>query len=154
MHRFCFTDYNGLLEDLNKNEITQYGLRGRIFWDTGQIEWRKTDKGTVTFLALLENDSAPFPKKLQLTQEASPDVDGVPEDTTMVLWGTYNNTVSEYLEKRVSGSQPIPYPPSLKNGKTYPVLWVRIYKNKEGVPVFWRFTKPDAMNAEDWKQEE
>ncbi|MEW6418392.1 MAG: hypothetical protein AB1480_09765 [Nitrospirota bacterium] len=153
MHRFNLVDWNGVLEEIKKGEIADYSLRGRIFWENGQIEWRKMDKETYNILILEEGGATINLLGGYIPTKEVPPLIEVWEDTTIVLWGTYNPHIGGFLEKRVSGSQPVPYPSAFKTGKKYPVMWIRIYKDSEGEPQLWRFVKPDAMNPEDWKEE-
>ncbi len=167
MHRFKFTDREGFYQDIGKKETADYSLRGRIFWEDGQIEWRRVDKGTFCILVLEEDGTRiTLPKGFASVENTPPDVKTC-ENTTIVLWGAYNPKIEGFLERRVSGSEPIEYPDvftdiikrrfghssSNKREVYYPIIHVRIYKDAEGEPQFWRFVRPDARTPEDWERE-
>ncbi|MCD6101021.1 MAG: hypothetical protein J7K33_10625 [Candidatus Marinimicrobia bacterium] len=155
VHRFAFVDWSGLLDELNKDEIQGFSIRGRIFWTRGQIEWRKMGKEKYGLLLMLEGDevSISTPDDLSVVEQLSEEVKH--KDRTLILWGIYNKDKGKFFDQRVAGSRAIDeYPDAiLKSGKMYPVLEIRMYFNENEEPLFWRFLKPGARDLEDWQKE-
>ncbi|MBI4650848.1 hypothetical protein HY745_06105 [Candidatus Desantisbacteria bacterium] len=142
VHRFNFSDIGGMIADLNRNEIEEYGLKGRIFWDKGQIEWRRVDYDKFSILILIEDgEISNLPDKI-----TSSEIEVKEKIRTLILWGSYKKNGKEekaYFEQRVSGSIAIDYPAIIKNsGKRYPKLKIKEYLNDQDEPILWRFVSP------------
>lgn len=151
VHRFAFVAWTELRQDFARGEIGKFSLRGRIFWDTGQVAWRRLDGDKWGLCLLLETDPCPcLPADIELAEEFIETLE--PEaDQTLILWGTYNAGEQAFLERRVAGSRPIAYPTTITTAcKTYPVLEVRLYCNEDGDPSMWRFVRPGARNKDEW----
>lgn len=152
VHRFEFVDHAGLFEDINKKEVDKYCIKGRIFWEHGQIEWRKLDGDLISLLILIE-DGACNVLPDNFTSAETLDTNGLkPNDRNLILWGSYKDDPDSpgYYELRVEGSREIEYPSSIRGCKDcYPVLHIREYVNAEGDVEFWRFVRPDAMNESE-----
>ena len=155
VHRFAFVDWSGFLDELNKDEIQGFSIRGRLFWDHGQIEWRRLGKEKYGLSMMLEGDisSIPAPDGLSDVEQFSDEVKN--EDRTLVLWGIYSRDKGKFFDQRVAGSRAIDEYPDiiLKSGKMYPVLEIRIYLNEDEDPLFWRFLRPGARDLKDWQKE-
>lgn len=154
VHRFAFVDWAGFLEDLREAQIAELCLRGRIFWETGQIAWRRLDSSRCSLCVILE-ESIPFLLPSTRFQAAKPFPEKIAgsEDSNLILWGTYNPKEEAFLERRVAGSRPLQYPEVISSaGRTYPILEVRTYFDEKGEPVLWRFLRPDARDLKDWPE--
>jgi len=152
VHRYNFADFDRLFADLNSKQIAEYGLKGRIFWEKGQIEWRRLYEGEFSLLILIEDGIwDEFPEAFKPAQDFDEDIDSF-KDRNLMLWGTYNDKEKAYYELRVAGSKPIEYPDAIiKLQKKYPVLKIREYFNKQKEPVLWRFLFPEAKDTEELK---
>lgn len=151
VHRFAFVSWADLLQDLAEGEIGGFSLRGRIFWETGQVAWRRLEEDEFGLCLLLECDPCPcLPDDLLPAEEFLETLE--PEaDEALMLWGRYNAQRQVFLEQRVGGSRPIVYPAAIATvSKDYPVLEVRVYRNEDGEPSMWRFLEPTARSKADW----
>lgn len=151
VHRFSLTDLKGFLEDLQKNEIAKYCLRGRLFWDSGQIQWRRVSDNEVALLIITDDTKwQHLPDDFKDLKDTLDEEITKHEDRNIILWGTFNKEENAYLERRVSGSSLIAYPDEVvKIGKKYPVLLIRQYINSSGKVALWRFRGITSKNTEE-----
>lgn len=151
VHRFAFVDWENFLQDLRKSEIAEFSLQGRLFWETGQLRWRRLDASRCSLCLILEDTSLPpLPEELRMVGPI-PEAITHFEDSCLLLWGTYNKDDDGFLEQRVAGSRLLVYPQAITaSAKAYPILEVRTYFSDEGEPVVWRFVRPGARDLKDW----
>ena len=150
VHRFAFVDWVDCLQDLERAEIAEFCLQGRVFWETGQIAWKRLAPFQHSLCLVLEDVSSP-PLPTGFVAEQFPETVTYYEDSCLVLWGTYNKEEQIFLEQRVAGSRPLIYPKAITSiAKTYPILEIRTYFNEEGNPSLWRFLRPSARDLDDW----
>lgn len=149
VHRYVFNDINGFIEDIQRGEITKYCLRGRIFWEYGQIQWRRLSESEMALLIITDDaEWNILPKGITNTRDNIDSEITAYRDRNIILWGTYSPAKKAYLELRVSGSKPIDYPQQIiKHGKDYPILNVREYLDKRGRVSLWRFKGITSKNA-------
>lgn len=154
MHRFDLEgpDVSKIQPLITADALDTYGLRGRLFWETGQIEWRRLSSDRLRVVVMAEG-SMPLatPDSIQpiadiLTLE--------PHDSRLILWGTSRSSKDggKFRELRVAGSNPIDYPDVLQQsaagmrGTLYPVLPFRTYADDEGIERFRRFLPPTVCD--------
>jgi hypothetical protein len=56
IHRFDFEgpDVSKIQPLITADSVSTYGLRGRLFWDTGQIEWRRLNPDRIRVVVIVE----------------------------------------------------------------------------------------------------
>lgn len=141
VHRFKLACKNKLVDEIKKD----YCLKGRIFWPSGQIFFRRIEPDKFQFLVVSEDSNPNLVDGLNLTHNNE---EFEIRDKNVILWGTYDEDINGYREERVSGYSGIDYPPEIGN-KKYPILVIREYINKEGNVVLWRFlglSSKDSIN--------
>ena len=144
MHAFVFAgpDIQELAGLINQDSIVKYGLRGRLFWEKGQIEWRSLDPNLVR--VVVNTETPP-----DFINENGLDFYGTneqiwAEDTGLIMWGTSNKDGC-FFESRVQGPDDITYPVAMiqKAQKlgigSWPMLKIRTYCDENGHALAWRF---------------
>jgi hypothetical protein len=159
MHRLDFVgpgpaDVAGAVTN---DALGRFGLRGRLFWDTGQVEWRRMDTGSLRVVGLTEDAAVAHPAGVEPSAD-SQKVAREDPDSRLVLWGT-SDSKGRFLEQRVGGSAELAYPQALKNAAvsqgagTRPVLLVRRYFDPQtGVDFAWRFCGADVRTDKELEQ--
>ena len=146
MHRFDFEgpEKKSVIGLLTEETVALYGLRGRLFWDTGQIEWRRLDNAAFRIVAISEDSE--IPPMEDIKGEIEP-LDLVREEQKLILWGE-SRKGDPFKERRVAGSQDIPYPESLKKGvqhkqgTLFPTITVCVYRDLYHKSILWRLKNP------------
>jgi len=155
MHRFDFegTDVTSIRSLITADSLSTYGLRGRLFWETGQIEWRRLSPDNLRVLVMSEGSmpiAAPEAVK-PITETLMME----PRDSRLILWGTSRDG-GAFREMRVAGSADIDYPDALSaagmKGTIYPVLPFRTYVDEEGKEQFRRFLPPTVCKEQSLRQ--
>lgn len=144
VHRFklaCGNELNNEIE-IYTGDINSYCLRGRIFWDHGQIFFRKTEPEKFQFLIVSEDNNINIFNILNL-QPSVEEFEII--DKNFILWGTYDPYISGYREERVSGFSRIDYPSVIGNNE-YPILVIREYIDEIGNVIVWRFLGLKSVN--------
>lgn len=156
MHKFKFKgpDSTEIKQRITENSLGIYGLRGRLFFKFGQIEWRRLNPHTLRVVAMTEAEALAAPegvknnsKDKDLTYQLAY------QDDRLVMWGTLKDDRKEdqqkFYERRVAGSAAIDdYPAGFINkvagftGNAYPTLPFRTYFNDENKALFRRFLPP------------
>ncbi len=131
------------------DSLSTYGLRGRLFWKTGQIEWRRLSPHQLRVVIIHETSNSSYMPEVEniVTEDKKMQC----QDDRLILWGTSKNgggMKHKFYEQRVAGSAQIEYPLELEYMNTiidytgYPVLPFRTYLNAEGRAEFRRFLPP------------
>jgi hypothetical protein len=155
MHRFKLACNEKLIEELKINQIKDYCLIGRIFWENGQIFFRKTEHDRFQFLIVSEDSNVTLSNGLGLENSTE---EFEFRDRNFILWGTHDDSISGYRDERVSGFSKIDYPLEVGT-RGYPILKIREYLDEKGDVVVWRFLgltsendiKPDDKGVLDEK---
>lgn len=154
MHRFDFLgpEVAAIRPLLSGTALGTYGLRGRLFWETGQVEWRRLNSETHRVVVIAEGTPVVPPANVEPTTAARAlEV----RDDRLVMWGTSrqeSNGRFGFYEQRVAGAAPLRYPALLEEAAAitqstgYPVLPVRTYVNAEGEEEFRRFQPPTVCD--------
>lgn len=157
MHRFDFqgpekATVSGML---TREAIAEYGLRGRLFWESGQIQWRRLDDGVFRVVGITEN-----PESIQTVEGIgeipSESLDVIREVQKLILWGESRDR-GPFKERRVAGSQDILYPEAFKKdvltktGTLFPTMAVCVYKDRYHRTILWRFMHPAISNEKELK---
>jgi len=146
VHRFKLACKDELKAELDKDEIKDYCLlRARIFWDNGQIFFRRIEPDNFQFLLISEGNNVPSLNGLDLQSQ---DREFEFRDRGFILWGTYDGKINGYREERVSGYSVIDYPSEIGN-KEYPLLRIREYIDETGDVVVWRFLGLTSADKDD-----
>lgn len=162
MHRFDFegTDVARITPLITEDSLGVYGLRGRLFWETGQIEWRRLSPDNLRVVVMTEG-SMPIvaPEGVKpITETCMVETRG----SRLILWGTWDTSRDggAFREMRVAGSADIDYPAALGRsaagikgpGTIYPVLPSRTYVDKEGKEQFRRFLPSMVCDEQTLRQ--
>jgi hypothetical protein len=158
MHRFDFVGPNvaDIRPLITEDALSTYGLRGRLFWKVGQIEWRRLSPQTLRVVAMTEGANSVIPPGSVKTIAKTSTMEF--HDGCLILWGKSRDKKGggkEFVELRVAGSTPIEYPAFIENiaagikGTSYPVLPFRTYiSNTEGREEFRRFLPPTVCDEQ------
>ena len=157
MHRFDFegTDVTSIRSLITADALGTYGLRGRLFWETGQIEWRRLSLDNLRVVVMSEGSmpiAAPEGVK-PITEIFMME----PRDSRLIMWGRSRDG-GAFREMRVAGSADIDYPDALQQftagmeGTIYPVLPFRTYVDEEGKEQFRRFLPPTVCKEQSLRQ--
>lgn len=157
MHMFDFEgpDVNKIRPLITADSIGTYGLRGRVFWNTGQIEWRRLSPDTVRMVMMSENTPlVAAPNDIQVKNKTRA---MFIRDGRLILWGESRDG-GDFFEQRVAGSEPIGYPAQLraeaggKKGSNYIILPFRTYIDHDGIEQYRRFLPPTVTDEESLKK--
>ncbi|MBF0528734.1 MAG: hypothetical protein HQK55_05580 [Deltaproteobacteria bacterium] len=150
MHRFQFQgpdrDEVAGLDSLK--ELEKFGLRGRIFWSWGQIEWRRLNLNL--FRVVVTSEEQVFPNQQSPVKGNHLKEEATWRDSTLILWGSSDQN-GLFREKRIQGRDEIEYPAALKSAaKSFglgsrPGMIIRAYHHPSGEDLAWRFLEPTLI---------
>lgn len=151
MHCFQFQgpEQNSFTSLHQPGKLDEFGLRGRIFWCWGQIEWRRQEANLFRVVVMTEEQTFPAPDALAGGSNFKETT--VRWDSELLLWGLSNED-GRFFEQRIQGRDEIEYPEVLKlTAKSMgpgirPALVVRCYRlSSSGQDVAWRFVEPTLI---------
>ena len=162
MHRFDFAgpDAAALGKLVTPDAIGTYGLRGRLFWDIGQIEWRRMDDHRLRVVAMTEDASVPaVPKGVEPLSEG---LSLEPVASRLIMWGWSQGKGDNgrFRELRVAGSGCLDYPEALQQSArsaakpVYPALPIRSYVDDGAREMFRRFMPPAVLSEQELLKQE
>jgi len=132
---------------IDEESVGKYGLRGRLFWDDGQVEWRRWEDGQVRVVALTEDRVLAAPEGLADKGNGARPLSVSHKGTQLILWGKAEGD-GLFREGRVSGPEPIDYPLELSartsKNTARPVLKGRRYFDNDEIEIGWRFCGADV----------